>query len=329
MIREYLDAFDMAYSETERLVDGARVWGDLRMEHMFDGWFHLRGGNLRLTLHFAPPVRLSDINVECLPDDGLSAVVVPLNVRLFSVNGGPDNAQHEILYTKPIAQGAASVQVERKDRLLWDRVIFQFASLPGPIRLKPAFYITTAVGMPSWDVCVATHGDFVLRCADKVDVCISSAVLMASCEFFGGSRSAFKDAHCRSLDLTGAYGFHSSVALAVKQILETREMDETVLTADGFGAEVVRLLYYFLVIGRERVWRVFEAMLPSLAAEQFKVVVDLVCDYGDMHTLRVFGGLAVDEEALVYVAHKMKENIHRFFVEDPFPFVHSLRAIPP
>jgi hypothetical protein len=88
MIREYVDAFDMAYSETERLVDGARVWGDLRMEHMFDGWFHLRGGCLKLTLHFASSVRLSDINLECLPAEGLSTVVIPtpLNVRLFSVN---------------------------------------------------------------------------------------------------------------------------------------------------------------------------------------------------------------------------------------------------
>ena len=333
-MQQDLGGRDVIYSERKCDLNGVDVWRNLNLDITCDGWYPLHSNGLvtRMVVHFASPGPLSAIHIFSSVASAANMVQPRLvSVRLIHMREDEDR---EILYKtfQPVTEGVVSLEVAKQDRLLWDKAIFEFAAVPGVINVKPVFVGKTSADLPCWDECMDRQKmrcDFVLHCADNVEVHISSAVLMAACELFSDCRYAFKDAQSRSFDLTGADGFHSSVVLAVKQIIETREMDSDVLVQDGLGAEVVRLLYFFLVTGRERVWALFHKVLPSLSVEQFKVVVDLACDYGDMETLRVFGGFTKDAEALEYVANKMKQHIHRFDVVDPFCFVCSLREAKP
>jgi len=330
----------MVLPEIERDLGWCKQWQPLYDEvEAHDGWYKLESNGFptRLVMTFASPGLLSAIRVNYFSPVVVSAnSLVPLqpelaNVRLISCT---EEGNREVLYKKiqPVAEGSVSLEVEKQDRYSWDRAVFEFTPAQGVIHVKLDFCGRTVADLPCWDECMdrqKMQRDFVLHCVDNVDVHISSAVLMASCELFSDCRSAFKDTQSKSFDLTGADGFHSPVVLAVKQILESREMDDAILLQAGLGAEVVRLLYFFLVIGRERVWTVFRKALPTLSAEQFRFVVDLACDYGDMETLRVFGGFTRDPGALEYVANKMKENIHLFDVIDPYCFVCALGVAQP
>lgn len=291
--------------------------------HPPNGW---RGeeNDVRFVMHFNPPIPLSSLRVASRP-------CKPKTVQLFSIGDGCLQRQLTYAQLKSDSEGGVVVDVQEKDDVLWDKIFLEFV-VDGNHRVcvKPAIYVKQDEAMPPLHECMpARDDDFVFICNDGVEVRMGSLWVMTACQFFHRDRSNFGDAQKKQLSLVGKEGFASPVVLAVKEILTKRVFKRSMLIDDCHGLEVVRLLYFLGVVGIENVWKVFCNALPSLSVEQFKAIVDLAGEYGEMETLLAFSQFAVHHSRKPVVDHVtavLTTHFDKFTVDDPAQFVASLRV---
>ena len=288
----------------------------------------------RMVMGFDEPLRLSTVYIR--------TAVKPTKIRLVAY--ARDTEQYteiSVSFHTYVVEGDNGFSVSPKSKERWNEVIFEFPAQTRDLYLKPSVTPAYDVKLPSLSECfknfVSLGEDLTFLCSDGREVKMSSVLVKATCETVRANWSQFEEANC-TIDLSTCAdwkGFDSAAMLAVKEILMTRDVCLSVLRDELLGLEVVRLMYYLLVVGKENIWEVFCDALPLFSSEYHMRIMQSAGDHGDAKTVLACATLVTSRYCkdqnpssvvkMEVMMAKLQESIGLFTVNDPEAFIACLQ----
>jgi len=288
----------------------------------------------RMVIGFDEPLRLSSVYIR--------TAVKPTKIRLVAFASSTDQySETSVSFQSYVVEGDDGFSVSLKSKERWNEVIFEFPAQTRDLYLKPSVTPAYDVKLPSLSKCfkdfVSLGEDFTFLCNDGHEVKMSSVLVKATCETIRANWSQFEEAN-HTIDLSTCAdwkGFDSAAMLAVKEILMTRKVCLSVLRNEPLGLEVVRLMYYLLVVGKEKIWRVFCDALPLFSSEYHMRIMESAGDHCDAETVLACATLVTTQYGrdqsqssvvkMEAVMAKLQESIGLFTVNDPQAFIACLQ----